>query len=130
MGYDRGILRPGGPPDGLWETLERGVFEARIPWGLLNVTDPSERRVLQDPATGPVPDEFGTRTVPGIRIVAAARQGSAWAQWPASGRTADVALFTWPTWEQPRSRERVRPVYDAMREVYRTMNPPVMRGGR
>jgi len=130
MGYDRGILRPGGPPDGLWETLDRGVFEVRIPWMLLNFTDPSERRVLQDPSTGPVPDEFGTQTVPGIRIVAAARQGTAWTQFPASGRTADVAMFTWPTWEQPRWRERVRPAYAAMREVYRTLDPPVMHGGR
>lgn len=127
IGYDRGILKPGGPPDGMWERLANGVFEVRIPWGLLNVTDPSERRVLQDPATGPTPDEFGTRTVDGIRIVAAARQGGGWTQWPASGRAADVALFTWPTWEVPRSRERVRPVFDAMREVYRTLDPPVMR---
>jgi hypothetical protein len=39
-------------------------------------------------------------------------------------------MFTWPTWEQPRSRERVRPAYAAMREVYRTLDPPVMHGGR
>jgi Tfp pilus assembly protein PilF len=127
MGYDRGILLPGGPPDGMWERLANGVFEVRISWMLLNFTDPSERRVLQDPATGPTPEEFGTRTVDGIRIVAAARQGGGWAQWPASGRAADVALFTWPTWEMPRSRERVRPVFDAMREVFRTLDPPVMR---
>jgi hypothetical protein len=129
MGYDRGILWPGGPPDGLWERLpEAGVMEIRIPWMLLNFTDPSERRVLQDPE-GAVPAAFGTVTVDGIRILAAARDGSAWRQWPASGREADVALFTWNTWEEPRWRERVRPVYDAMREVYRTMNPPVLRGG-
>ena len=130
FGYDRGILPQGEPPDGMWEMLDRGVFEVRIPWMLLNFTDPSERRVLQDPSTGPVPEEFGTRTVPGIHIVAAARQGAAWAQWPASGRAADVPLFTWPTWEVPRSRERARPAFDAMREVFRTMDPPVMHGGR
>ncbi len=129
FGYDRGILWPGAPPDGMWERLEdAGVMEIRIPWMLLNFTDPSQRRVLQDPE-GAVPGEFGTVTVDGIRILAAARDGPAWRQWPASGREADVALFTWDTWEEPRWRERVRPVYDAMREVYRTMNPPVLRGG-
>jgi hypothetical protein len=128
FGYDRGILRPGGPPDGLWERGD-GVLEVRIPWMLLNFTDPSERRVLQDP-DGTIPAAFGTTTVEGIRILAAARDGSAWRQWPASGRAADVAAFTWPAWEQPRWRERQRPVYDLMRETYRTLEAPVLRGGR
>lgn len=129
FGYDRGVLRPGGPPDGLWERLDQaGVMEIRIPWMLLNFTDPSQRRVLQDPE-GALAQAFGTTTVDGVRIVAAARSGPGWRQWPASGREADVAVFTWSTWEQPRWRERVRPVYDSMREVYRTMNPPVLRGG-
>jgi Tetratricopeptide repeat len=128
FGYDRGLLWPGGPPDGLWERLDdEGVMEIRIPWMLLNVTDPSERRILQDPE-GVTPGEFGTVTVDGIRILAAARTGPAWRQWPASGREADVATFTWPGWEEPRWRERIRPVYDAMREVYRTIHPPVLRG--
>ncbi|HEU0055463.1 MAG TPA: hypothetical protein VFQ39_19885, partial [Longimicrobium sp.] len=93
LGYDRGILWRGGPPDGMWERDEaRGVMEIRIPWMLLNFTDPSERRVLQDPAAGPLPGDFGTETVPGIRIVAAARDGNSWRDFPASGRAADVAL--------------------------------------
>ncbi|HEX6911985.1 MAG TPA: tetratricopeptide repeat protein, partial [Longimicrobium sp.] len=127
FGYDRGILRPGGPPDGAWERGD-GVLEVRIPWMLLNFTDPSERRVLQDPE-GQVPAEFGTTTVDAIRIVAAARTGSTWRPWPASGRAADVAGFSWPTWEAPRWRERRRPVYDAMRETFQALHPPVLRGG-
>ena len=130
FGYDRGVLWPGGPPDGMWERLDdAGVLEIRIPWMLLNFTDPSQRRVLQDPE-GTTPDAFGTMTVDGIRVLAAARNGSAWTQWPASGRESDVAFFTWPTWEEPRWRERVRPVFGAVREAYRTMRPPVLRGGR
>jgi hypothetical protein len=64
--------------------------------------------------------------VPGIRIVAAAREGARWTQWPAAGGASAVPLFTWPTWEMPRSRERIRPVYNAMRDAFRTMDPPVM----
>lgn len=129
MGYDRGILWPGAePPDGMWAWTADGVFEVRIPWMLLNFTDPSERRALQDPR-GQLPGEFGTETVPGIRIVAAARDGQRWRQWPAGGRAGDVAQFTWPTWEQPRWRERERPVFGAMRDAFRTLNAPVLRGG-
>ena len=129
FGYDRGLLWPGGAPDGQWEWSERdGALEVRIPWMMLNFTDPSERRVLQDPSSGPIPGEFGTETVQAIRIVAAARDGQTWRSWPASGRAGDVAAYTWPTWEEPKWRERRRPVFDAMREVYRTIDPPVMRG--
>lgn len=130
FGYDRGILRQGEPPDGEWAMLASGVFEVRIPWMLLNFTDPSERRLLQDAAGAREGSDFGTETVPGIRILAAMRQGARWAQFPASSAAGDVAQYTWPTWEQPRSREVVRPVFGAMRDAFRTMDPPVMRGNR
>lgn len=127
LGYDRGILWPGGPPDGLWQRGD-GVLEVRIPWMLLNVTDPSQRRVLQD-ADATARGAFGTTTVDDIRIVAAARDGDGWRAWPATGRAEDVARFTWPTWDEPRWRARIRPVYGAMRETYRSMDPPVLQGG-
>jgi hypothetical protein len=131
LGYDRGILRSGPQPDGMWERLEgEGVFEVRIPWMLLNFTDPSERRVLQDPTTGPLPGEFGTEVVPGVRIVAATRDtDNRWRAWPASAKPTDVALFTWPTWEEPHWRERRRPTFAAMREVFLTIDAPVTRQG-
>ncbi|HET6764654.1 MAG TPA: hypothetical protein VFH27_13310, partial [Longimicrobiaceae bacterium] len=129
FGYDRGVLHEGPPPDGSWERAPGGgAFEVRIPWGLLNVTDPSERRVLQDstPGTG----DFGTTIVPGIHIVAATVDGAGrWTAWPASGRAEDVALFTWPGWEVPRYTARRRPAFDAMREAFRTMRPVATGGG-
>jgi hypothetical protein len=128
IGYDRGVLRRGPPPDGSWERLEaEGVWEVRIPWMLLNFTDPSQRRLLQDPASGLPPAEFGTVTLDGIRIVAATRgPNGRWRSWPESGRAEDVAVYTWPTWEEPRWRARRRPVFGAMREVFRTLDPPVL----
>jgi hypothetical protein len=133
MGYDWGVLREGPAPDGSWERLERpGVIEVRIPWTLLGVTDPSSRRVLQDPSSQDPEGarELGTVVVPSIGIVAAVREpGGAWRAWPASGRAADVARFTWPTWEQPEWRARTRPVYDVMRQTWRTLDPPVTRQG-
>ncbi len=115
MGYDRGLLPRGEAPDGLWSVdLAAGVLEVRIPWNLLNVTDPSERRVLQDqPGT-----RFGTVTVPDIGIVVAVPDDRDWRSWPASGAATDAARFTWPTWETPRWRARKRPVFDVMRGTF------------
>jgi hypothetical protein len=115
LGYDRGLLPQGNAPDGLWSVdLAAGVLEIRIPWNLLNVTDPSERRVLQDqPGT-----RFGTMTVPDIGIVVAVPGAQEWRSWPASGSALDVARFTWPTWDEPRWRARRRPVFDTMRETF------------
>jgi tetratricopeptide (TPR) repeat protein len=115
-GYEWGRLREGPPPDGCWERLPaEGVLEVRIPWLLLNVTDPSSRCVLQN--------GFTCRPVSDIGIVAAWQTvAGAWRSWPAAGRTEPepeaVARFTWPTWNEPSWSVRRRPVYDAMRETF------------
>ncbi|HET9985993.1 MAG TPA: tetratricopeptide repeat protein [Longimicrobiales bacterium] len=124
MGYDRGVLRRGVAPDGVWEMDEAdGAVEVRIPWTLLNVTDPSSRRVLR--VGGPAPksldedDALATEVVEGIRIVAATRGADGgWKAWPRSGKATDVALFGWPTWEQPRWHARRRPTYEALRAAF------------
>ncbi len=119
FGYDRGVLPGGAPPDGFWERdAESGAVEIRIPWGLLNFTDPSQRRVLWD-RSGTGTPMFPTETVDAIGITVAARRNDGrWRAWPASGRADDVARFSWATWEAPRWRARPRPVYAALREVF------------
>jgi hypothetical protein len=128
-GYDRGVLRQGPLPDGLWERAGmRGSIEVRIPWTLLNVTDPSQRRILHDAVdvadgcggAGDVP--FGTTTVDEFRLVAAARTSPEdWKSLPASMSEPDVAAFTWPTWDQPSWEARRRPVFDEMKVVFRAL---------
>jgi hypothetical protein len=125
LGYDRGVLLEGPLPDGNWEAAA-GMFEVRIPWMLLNVTDPSERRVLQDPLTGELGDELGTERVDGIRIVAATRHGRRWSTLPESGVAGDVPLFTWDAWEEPRWTARRRPQFEALRRAYREIRPAVL----
>ncbi|MBX6365978.1 MAG: hypothetical protein IRZ00_19190 [Gemmatimonadetes bacterium] len=98
-------------------------MEVRIPWALLNVTDPSSRRVLRVGGAAPkdpdADDALPTEVVPGIRIVAATRGADGeWRAWPRSGQAKDVALFTWPTWERPRWHARRRPVYGALRAAF------------
>jgi tetratricopeptide (TPR) repeat protein len=144
IGYDRGLL-PGGPaPDGYWE---RGgtALEVRIPWTLLNVTDPSSRTVLQGPGRANArgaelggdgvwrlrpgvtqwPDsvfgELGTRQVDGIGVVAAVKAPGGWTSAPSAGRA--VARYSWPTWEAPEWVERERPTYAAMQDTYGRLDP-------
>ncbi len=91
-------------PDG------RGFLEARLPWGLLNVTDPSSHQVVQD--TVPPGDGVGLATTAGFRAVlarlAADRSPTAGgarvvATLPAAkgGTLPAPPLFTWPGWEEP-----------------------------
>jgi hypothetical protein len=125
FGYHRGLFREGLEPDGDWDRLAHDALEIRVPWGLLNFTDPSGRRVLYEEKRflRPLPDVFGTTTVDGIRIVAVTRADGAgtpggWRPLPASGAAHDVARFNWPPWDEPRWRTRRRPVFDSLRAVF------------
>jgi len=91
-----------GPAGDGWSFLE-----ARIPWGLLNVTDPSSRRVIRDAI--PPGDEVGTVVTEGFRLclVRFRTEGPGPLQPAGSlpvardGVLPLPPLFTWPTWEQP-----------------------------
>ncbi len=130
VGYDRGRLPHGPLPDGFWERDdEAGLIEVRIPWMLLNVTDPSSKRVLAEDVTD-LAGGFGTEQIEGIGIVAAARAGAEQLQWPGSSAAADVAIFRWDGWEEPRWVGRRRPVFDTMREVFEALDDESLAGGK
>jgi tetratricopeptide (TPR) repeat protein len=144
VGYDRGVL-PGGPaPDGFWER-EGDVLELRIPWLLVNVTDPSSRSVLSYHSavgldgwtpegmirlsSGEVvhPDslagELAVERVDDIGIVVGLRgAGGAWRAVTAPDREA---RFSWATWEDDgvRWRARRRPAFDVMSETWASLDP-------
>lgn len=123
MGYDRGILPEGEPPDGLWQwDAERKSLEVRIPWMLLNFSDPSHRRVLDDSASSRLTPFIGTTIVDGIRIVAAHAGSTQWTHWPAMRGPQPVPNFVWPEWETPTWRERKRPTYDSVHEAFERLN--------
>jgi hypothetical protein len=89
-----------------------GLIEVRLAWGLLNVTDPSSRRVLRRIAP---PDRFETTVTTGFRfaVAAVARGGRAVRAWlPARTR------YVWKSWEEPVWHERVKPAYVALRDVW------------
>jgi hypothetical protein len=88
-----------------------GLVELRLPWNLLNVTDPSSRTVLaRVTPTGP----FGTQVTDGFRfeLVGLGPDGRV-----VVGPSA-TPTFTWPTWEQPRWHERLKPAYAAMQSEW------------
>ena len=89
-----------------------GLIEIRLPWGLLNVTDPSSRTVLHAVTTsGP----FRTVTTDGFRFVVVAqdrRTGAPRALVPAT------ATFVWDPWTEPVWHERLKPAYYAMQRLW------------
>lgn len=117
-GVDRGRLRYGRAAESSladWYVDRRAnLVEARVAWGLLNVTDPSSRTVLTA-----IQDRGRVRTAPtdGFRfVVAALRRDSAQvlAYLPAD------ATYTWPTWEEPKWHERLKPAYYAMQDLWKS----------
>jgi hypothetical protein len=104
-----------------------GMLQVRIPWGLLNVTDPSTRTILYETTAT---ERFGTVTAEGFRIgILAYRDGTR--RTLAGALPAVDPRSTWPTeafrrweweeWETPRSHSRLKPAYRAMRTTWGQM---------
>jgi hypothetical protein len=89
-----------------------GLVEVRLAWGLLNVTDPSSRRVVR--RMGPH-ETFQTMVSDGVRVavaVRARRTGAMQAWLPAH------TVYAWASWEEPVWHERLKPVYGALRDAW------------
>jgi len=126
-GYNRGRLRYGNATastlsDWYYDSAA-GLLELRIPWMLLNVTDPSTRTLLYETAPG---DGFGT--VPAedwhIGVVVTGPNGNARSALPGLDTGWKLDAFTpwrWAPWETPRYHERLKPAYDTMRRVWGAM---------
>jgi hypothetical protein len=116
-----------------------GTMEARIPWGLLNVTDPSSRAVLFESPEHP----GGFRKTEGFRMAVAAfepqgaedkieaKDEDEFEVLPprgADGMTGGLPLFTWPTWEEPKSHSFPKHSFGIFKEALRTVpGTPAMR---
>lgn len=116
----------------------RGIAEFRVPWGLLNVTDPSSRAVLFESPDHP----GGYRTTEGFRMAVAAfapqggdeieaRDGDEFEVLPRPGKdglVGDLPLFTWPTWEEPKWHSLPKLSFGIFKEALRTVpDTPAMR---
>jgi hypothetical protein len=128
QGYDRGRLLHGTQARSTladWYFDQRaGLLELRIPWDLLNVTDPSSRTLLLDRDTT---GNFGTASAGDfhVGVVVYRKQGSAGVVgtlptveggvWRASA----FRPWRWPSWTEPRSHARLKPVYDSIKTLWR-----------
>jgi hypothetical protein len=110
-----------GDPGGGWSFLE-----ASLPWGLLNVSDPSSRRVVRD-ALAPE-GEVGTAITEGFRLSLVRFHTGAKNLKPSASLPAAVKdtlpmppLFTWPTWERPTFHRVRKQGFDLVRDCLRTL---------
>jgi hypothetical protein len=88
------------------------LVEVRIAWGLLNVTDPSSRRVMVRYRRN---GTFETAATDGFRFDVAALDRS---HGGVVARLGPEQTYVWPTWEVPAWHERLKPAYEAMRDVW------------
>ena len=113
-GMNRGRLRFGrGTSESLadWYVDRTGLVEIRIPWALLNVTDPSSGRILRRIGAE---ERFETTLTGGFRfgVAETARSGAVRA-WVPPG-----PIYRWPAWEEPVWHERLKPAYAALQDVW------------
>jgi hypothetical protein len=103
-----------------------GFLEVRIPWTLLQVTDPSSRRVLQDPADLARDADHESALTEGFRAsLARVRKTSEGPPQviealPTAGKNGIgiPPLFTWPTWDQPRWHAFRKKAFTAVQEAF------------
>jgi len=115
-GVNRGRLRHGRSSESSladwYADRAAGLVEVRIAWGLLNVTDPSSRRVMVRYRRS---GTFETAVTDGFRFEVAAFDRS---HGGVVARLGADQTYAWPTWEVPTWHERLKPAYEAMREVW------------
>ena len=94
-----------------------GAIELRLPWGLLNVTDPSSRRVLHQPTRHE--GTFDTVTTGGFRIYAYATEAP-------GGTLVEKRLrrrpYAWEGWESPRYVRELKHGASALREAMESVD--------
>ena len=115
-GVNRGRLRHGRSSESTladwYVDRAAGLVELRIAWGLLNVTDPSSRHVMVRYRRN---GTFETAVTDGLRFDVAALDRS---RGGVVARLGAGETYAWPTWEVPTWHERLKPAYEAMRDVW------------
>jgi hypothetical protein len=106
-----------------WYTNEAtGVIEIRVPWGMLQVTDPSSRSVLfgmADSVTPAIAVTDGFRFV--VESYDPSNRGTTGDQMPRGGSTgtfANPSTWTWPIWETPHWHSEIKPLFGAMQQTF------------
>ena len=125
--YERGRLRYGTEDASTlsdWYYDRRaGILELRIPWDLINVTDPSSRTLLSDTRSS---GDFGTASADafhfGVEVYRKGASSRGAGALPRSSNgvwtAAQFQPWRWGGWTVPRSHARLKPVYDSLRLLW------------
>jgi hypothetical protein len=127
QGYDRGRMRFGTEAQSTnsdwYFDSNTGLLQIRIPWDLLNVTDPSTRTLLFDKRTN---GNFGTvvaedwhagvvvYTKGGAPKVRGALPEIIEGVW----RQHSFTPWRWVGWTEPRHHSRLKPVFDSLKALW------------
>ena len=111
-----------------WIDVTAGILQVRLPWALLNVTDPATRQVRADAVTnGAAPSARGAEPTEGIRAAAVIWSPGPSVRWTLPARAADgtlrfdgIAPWAWPTWELPAWHAQPKPAYGALQRAWST----------
>ncbi|WP_066068167.1 hypothetical protein [Neobacillus soli] len=128
--YETGVLRfgDGNPNDKNFDSLtdvsissDKRIIEGRIPWQLLNFTDPSQKEVMGDIWESGLTAKMNTN---GIIVAAAmAEEGTLNQTFPqvVNGmiQLKDAYLYKWDEWNQPAFYERLKTSYEIIEETFR-----------
>jgi len=97
----------------------------RIPWGKLNVTDPSSHRVLDDSRKYlyyPERDRFKTTITDGFVITGIViSNNNVIDVFPEKQNIKDL-IYKWKGWEEPAYRERLKKSYYIIKEFFKDLN--------
>lgn len=131
-----GLVIPAQYEDG--STLRYGAFDQpdhyvfaegnrlhiRIPWGRINVTDPTSRQVLDDPSFDagmePARDELRTTTTDGLVVSIALKDEATGAIVPAFPGNIDRP-YMWELGPEPNYRERLKASYPIIQNYFETI---------
>lgn len=121
--WEDGSVLPVGP-GGLAEVQPDGSVLFRLPWSRLNVSDPSERRILLDAVRDSravlAHDAIGTAVIDDIGLWACITTGTTEAFLPARDRSFRVPLAGW---EDVRAEQRPKTAHAALSDFLRGWHP-------
>ncbi|TXT46451.1 MAG: hypothetical protein FD137_1252 [Spirochaetes bacterium] len=120
--FDASALRKGAFDESgnLWRIDGNRIF-LRLPWTLINVTDPSSLKVLQDGRTGYFnPQRDALKVVPTDGFVVSALAWDRNAKKPSGSMQANpLRPYLWNGWEEvPRYIERYKKSYYMLQEAW------------
>jgi hypothetical protein len=107
-----------------------GVIEVRIPWGMLQLVDPSTRSVLFSNTTegnvsGAITDGFRF-AVESYDPSKPRSGGDTLPRNTGATRFADIPTWSWSTWETPEWHAEIKPLFGAMQRAFAAIpeHPP------